>query len=146
MKNISCREANNRSGTKTERFVPRSQAVQQPAPILSQMNPVHNLLPYYINIIVPSTLWSSEMYLLFRFTDNPLTFRPFFFNFSFACYVTRPRHQSWQNNSRSITRTMKIFDMRFFPASYHVFFLMSEYSRQHIVRRHLQFTFLRQCE
>jgi len=43
-------------------------------PILSQMNPVHNLATYFFkirsSIILPSTPRSSELFLLFRYVDQ----------------------------------------------------------------------------
>jgi hypothetical protein len=55
-------------------------------PFLNQMNPVHNFSPYfpkiYYNIILSSTLWSSEWsFHVFRPTFSPISHLPH------ACYM-----------------------------------------------------------
>ena len=64
-----------------------------PAPILSQVNPAHSPipLPEYLNIILPSTPWSSEWSLSFRFPhQNPVDTS----SVPHTCYMRRPSHSS----------------------------------------------------
>jgi len=63
-------------------------------PILSQMNPVHDFLPYFLkihcnSIIFPSILSSFELFLPFWFSDQDFCMH---FSFSHACYMPHPPH------------------------------------------------------
>jgi hypothetical protein len=65
-------------------------------PTLSQINPVRTFLLYFhkinSNVIFPSTLTSSELFLPFRFSNQNMDFISHIFH---ACYMSIPSHPSW---------------------------------------------------
>jgi hypothetical protein len=66
-------------------------------PILSQMNPVHNLPPYYpkihANIILPPTSTSSKFSSFHVFQSKCIS------DLSHACYILRPSHPIFDHPS-----------------------------------------------
>ena len=74
-----------------------------PAPILSQINPVHaslfHLSKNYFNIILPSMLMSfkSSLSLMFCYGDPVCTCPP-----PHTCYMPRPSYYSLFDNSKNI--------------------------------------------
>jgi len=106
-------------------------------PILSQINPVHNLPLYFYknhsSIIFPSTPRSSEWPLTFRYSDQN------FVRFSYlspACYMPHPSHPLWSgklNKTWWSIAVTKLLVMQSSVASRH--FLLRKYkcSPQHHV-------------
>jgi len=74
-----------------------------PVPFLSQLDPVHtptsHFLKIYLNIILPSMLWSSKWCLSLWFPhQDPVYTSPLLH----TCYMTRPSHSSQLNHLNNI--------------------------------------------
>lgn len=67
--------------------------ISPPVSILSRMNPIHTLTPYFFqvifNIILPSTHKFSKWPLLFAFSDKYFVRIS---HFAHVCYTARPTH------------------------------------------------------
>jgi len=120
-----------------------------PIPILSQLDPVHSptshFLKIHLNIILSSTPGSSKWSLFLRFPyHNPAYASPI----PRMCYMLRPSHSSPFHHSNIwwAVQIIKLPIVQFSLVPCYLVPLMPKYSPQHHILKHLQPTFLPQCE
>jgi hypothetical protein len=93
---------------------------QSLVPTLSQMNPIHIVLPYFYiihcNIVLPSIPRSSKYLFPSGFSEPNFLWIS---NLSHECYIPRPVHPSWFGHSKNIwwVQIMKPLTMQFPLAS-----------------------------
>jgi hypothetical protein len=103
-------------------------------PIVSHMNPIHTLQPYfpkiYFNFILLSTPRSPRRYLPIRLSNRNFVLIS---HLSFACFMPRPYHSPWVYSWW--LQIMKFLIVQFSPASCHFVSLRFKHSKHPVLKK-----------